>query len=93
MSGETNDFCPATIRNIARMQGMAKALPEDFMFVGAMQNLAQFIALYEDVLDDDQMAVLLGCGALLIREGEKEMRAEIQAMMALAKARKPLHDH
>jgi glutaredoxin-related protein len=86
------EFCPATIRNIAHMQRMSKSLPDDFMFVGAMQNLAQFIADVDAFLTDDQKAVLLGCGALLIREGEKELKAEIQAGLAIAKARQPRED-
>lgn len=81
------DFNPFELRMISQIEKAAKILPEDFWGVEAVQELACLLAKIEPLLRDEQMATLIGIGAVLKREADKEMKAEILAGMAIAKAK------
>ena len=82
----SEDFSPGALRNINFMVSMSKEVPEDFFMIPAMQEIATLVDRNEDTLLDADKAVLLGIGALLIREGRKEMVAGLQAAFALRRA-------
>ncbi len=76
-----------TQRVIGQMIRASRTLPEDFFLVPAMQELAGFLARNESVLSNEDCSLLIGVGAVIIRESMGELTAQIQAAMALAKAR------
>ena len=80
------DFNAGELHAIGLMQRARKTLPDDFWLVAAMQELACLYAKIEPLLNDTQRQVLIGCGAVMARESEKEMVADIQARMAIARA-------
>lgn len=84
MSGP--DFSEEEIRIIGLMAKAEKALPDDFWHVAALQELACVLARYSAIMTEEHCAAVIGCGAMLMRHGKREMMAEIQARMALAKA-------
>lgn len=77
----------ATQRVIGKMIRTSRTLPEDFFLVPAMQELAGFLARNEGVLSNEDCALLIGVGAVIIRESRAEMTAQIQAAIAIANAR------
>ncbi len=91
------DFAPAELHAIGLMQRAAKTLPDDFWLVAAMQELACLYAKIEPLLTDEQRGIIIGCGAIMARESLNEMKADIQARMAIARAmpsnsQEPPHD-
>jgi hypothetical protein len=72
---------------IGKMIAASRTLTDEFYLVPAMQELAAFIARNEALLLDDDLATLIGIGAVLIRESRAELSAQIQATMAIANAR------
>lgn len=70
---------------LSAMQHAEKTLPDDFFCVPAVQCLAEFLAETEDRISHDQRALLLGIGALLVRQGRDEMRAWVQTQIALGR--------
>lgn len=64
-----------------------KTLPDDFWGVAAVQEMASFIARNESVLSDEDYAILIGIGAIIANQADVEMKADIQARIAIAKAR------
>ena len=86
------DFEPAELHAIGLMQRARKTLPEDFWLVAGLQELACLYAKIEPLLTDEQRATLIGCGALMARESEKEMMAGIQAKMAIGRAQNALRN-
>lgn len=85
----SDGFDDATLHAIGQMVKASRTLPDDFFMVEAMQELASLVARRGGDLADEDCAVLIGVGALLIREGRAEMMAGLQARMALMKAAKP----
>jgi len=77
---------------MGKMQKLSRSLSdspladEDWA-VPAAQNVAQLIVEVEARLSEDEMAVLYGIGALLVREGMKEMGALFDAWRALGMIR------
>ena len=80
------EFDDATLAIIGLMVRAAKDLPEEFWMITAMQCLAEVTAHNRDVLLASDISILVGVGAVLIREGKAETMAGFQAMMALQKA-------
>jgi hypothetical protein len=80
------DFTAPELDAISLMQKARKTLPDDFWLVAGMQELACLYAKIEPLLNDDQRATIIGAGALMARESEKEMKADILARMVIARA-------
>ncbi len=76
-----------TQRVIGKMIAASRTLPEDFFLVPAMQELAGVVARNEAALSTEDLALLVGVGAVIIRESRAELTAQIQAAMAIANAR------
>ena len=87
------DFEPAELHAIGLMQRARKTLPDDFWLVAGLQELACLYARIEPLLTESQRQTLIGCGALMARESEKEMLADIQARMAIGRAQSALRDN
>jgi hypothetical protein len=81
------EFNRAELHMISQIRKAAKTLPEDFWGVAAVQELACLLAKLEPLLNGKQMATLIGVGAVLSREADKELTAEIQAAMLFKKIR------
>jgi hypothetical protein len=75
----------ATQRVIGQMIRASRTLPEDFFLVPAMQELAGFVG--RSTLSDEDRSLLIGVGAVIIRESRAELSAQIQAAMAIANAK------
>lgn len=86
MAAKGLDFTDAEMRAISLMQKARKSLPDDFWLIAAMQELACLYVKIEPLLTDPQRATLIGCGAIIAKESEKEMMADIQSRMAIARA-------
>jgi hypothetical protein len=56
--------------------------------VAAVQNLACLYAKIEPLLTEVDKAILIGVGGWIAHVGKEEMAAEIQATIAISKARK-----
>lgn len=83
----TDDFAPAELHAINLMRRASKTLPDDMWLVAGMQELACLYAKIEPLLTDEMKATMIGAGALMAREAEREMKAGIQAFVAIEKAR------
>ena len=83
MRSVADDFTPAELAAIGAMTTASRALPEDFLSVPAVQELACLFAKIEPLLTDDQKATIIGCGAMLVHYGKEETIAGIQAALAL----------
>jgi hypothetical protein len=81
------DFTDEESRLIGKMLKAERTLPEDFFHVPAVQELACILGRYGAVMTAQDQAAIIACGALLARHGKREMMAEIEARMALARAR------
>jgi len=82
-----SDFSDRECQIIGQMMKAEKTLPDDFWHVAAVQELACVLARYEAVMTDEHCATIIGIAAMLVRHGKVEMMAEIQAIMAIGKAR------
>jgi len=80
-------FDDTTQKIIGQMISASRSLPEDFFLVPAMQELAGVVARNGTVLSSEDLSLLIGVGAVIIRESRAEMTAQIQAAMAIANAR------
>lgn len=87
MGAETKEFSVVELYFIGQIMKAEKSLPDDMWAVGAVQELACLLAKIEPLLLDKHMATLIGIGAFVARQGKAEMSAEIQAAMALNRAR------
>lgn len=81
------EFAPEELHAIGLMRKASKTLPDDMWLVAGMQELACLYVKIEPLLTDVQKALLIGVGGLIAREAEREMRAGIQAFVAIEKAR------
>lgn len=89
MSGG-EDFTPEELHALSLMGRARKSLPEgEFWGVAALQNLAGIYARYRHAMTEEDQAILIGVGACLRYFSESEMKAQVQAMMAISKARRP----
>lgn len=79
------DFDAGELHAIGLMTKAAQTLPDDFWLVAGMQELACLYARIEPLLTAQQRATLIGAGALMAREARREMTAEIEAKMLLAR--------
>lgn len=88
MSGDENEFTSEELEALSLIGRARQTLPVDeFWGVAAVQNLAGIYARYKDVMTEDDRAVLIGCGAALRSYADGELKAQVQAMLAIAKAR------
>lgn len=84
----SDDFTPEELHALSLIGLAKKSLPEDeFWGVAAVQNLAGIYARYKDVMTEEDQAILIGVGGALRYYADSEMKAQVQAMMAIAKAR------
>lgn len=82
-----DDFNAAELSAISAMSKASRTLPDDFLSVPAVQELACLFAKIEPLLTDYQKGVVIGCGAMLMHYGKAETIAGIHAAMALQRAR------
>lgn len=81
------DFTPEESRIIGQMVKAERSMPDEFWHIAAMQELASVLARYQAVMSDADCAAVIGCGAMLVRHGKREMTAEIEMRMAIARAK------
>lgn len=81
------EFAPAELHMISQIMKAEKTLPDEMWAVAAVQELACLLVIIEPLLLDKHMATLIGIGAFVARQGKLEMTADIQAGMALNRAR------
>lgn len=86
---EQPDFTEAELAVISAMSRASRTLPDDFLSVPAVQELACLFAKIEPLLTDEQKSTVIACGAMLMHYGKAETIAGIQAAMALQAARRP----
>lgn len=82
----SEDFTPAELAAISAMSRASRTLPDDFLSVPAVQELACLFARIEPLLPDSDKATIIACGAMLMHYGKAETIAGIHAAMALKKA-------
>lgn len=88
-----DDFTPLQVHMIGQIMKAERSLPDEFWCVAAVQELACLLVKLEPLLSDADMATLIGVGAFIARQGRVEMKAEIEAINAIARAmREPPHD-
>lgn len=87
--GDALDFTDAESRMIGAILKASRTVPDDMMCVEMVQELACLICKLEPLLTSRQMATLMGCAAFIAREGNKEMKAGIEAAMFIARIRNP----
>lgn len=80
------EISPGAARKITLMRRARKSMP-DMMTVEAVQELAELITRRAPVLGHEDVAILLGIGALLMEQADKEMAAGIHAAVALGNGR------
>jgi hypothetical protein len=80
------EFAPAELAAISAMSKASRTLPDDFLSVPAVQELACLFVKIEPLLTDEQKAIVIACGAMLMHYGKAETIAGIHAAMALQKA-------
>lgn len=83
------DFEPAELAAISAMTRASRTLPDDFLSVPAVQELACLYVRIEPLLTDEQKATVIACGAMLVHYGKAETIAGIHAAMALQRAKEP----
>lgn len=81
------EFSDVELHMISQIIKAERSLPDDMWAVAAVQELACLLAIIEPLLLDKHMATLIGIGAFVARQGKAETSAEIQAIMALNRAR------
>lgn len=57
------------------MLTMRKTIPEEGMWVEACQELAELITTAQTRLSEIELAMLVGIGALMARQGQREFEA------------------
>ena len=85
--GEGLDFTKAESRMIGAIMKASRTVPDEIMCVEMVQELACLMCKVEPLLTSHQMATLMGCAAFIAREGNKEMKAQIDAAMLMARIR------
>jgi len=84
----TDDFTPEELHALSLIGRARKSLPDDeFWGVAGVQNLAGIYARYRHVMTEEDQAILIGVGACLRSYADAEMKAGIQAAMAIGRAR------
>lgn len=81
------DFTDRESQIIGMMLKAGREMPDEFWCVPAVQSLAVHLAKFEALMTEEEAATIVGIGAMLSRQGNAEMKAEIQAIMALGRAR------
>lgn len=70
---------------IDMMGGVSKQLPEQSDWIGAVHVLSDLFSSLEAQMTDVQKAYMIGIGALLYRQGFREMQAGIAASDVMKK--------
>lgn len=83
----SDELSPRAIQIIGKMRHARTLDMPDMVSLEAMQSLAEVIAAHEDVLPVDALATLIGVGALLSERAEAEMRAGLESIFAIGRAR------
>lgn len=86
-SEEGWDNDPRWLKAMSGMQRMERDMPDEPWIVPTAQNVAQLIVELDGVASREQIAVLYGVGAVLVREGKREMTALFDAWQALGMIR------
>jgi len=85
--GPNWDENPDWVLHISRMQQVEKMLPDEPVWaVAAAQNFADVLTRIAPLLEHEDYAVLIGLGAMFVREGNKETAAGLDAFFALRRA-------
>ena len=82
-----DEFTPEELHAISAMSRASRTLPDDFLSVPAVQELACLFVKIEPLLTDGQKATIIACGAMLMHYGKEETIAGIKAAMAITNAR------
>jgi len=80
------DFAPAEIAAMNLLRKAAREMPDDLFAVGALQELACLYVKIEPLLTDEMKAVFVGAGAYVAKQADAEMKAQVAAMVAIARA-------
>jgi hypothetical protein len=72
---------------ISAMVKAGRELPDEFLAVGALQELATLFVNYGDSMDEVDRRVMIGIGGFIANLAATEMGAEVLAKLALRKAR------
>ena len=80
------DLSDAECRVMAAMRKAVLTMP-DLCAVGALQDFASLYLKVEPLLTAEMAATMFGAGVFIASQAEIEMRAQIQAMMAISNAR------
>lgn len=81
------DFTDAELHTISQIMKAEKTMPDEFWAVPAVQTLACLLVEIRPLITRTQWATFIAIGALIARQGKAELSAEIQAGIAIAKAR------
>lgn len=76
----------ATVHTISLMRKVSRTLGDELLAVAAVQELAGVIARNDIDLGDEECAILIGVGAVLMRLADAEMKAHVQAALAISNA-------
>lgn len=60
-----------------------KTMPDEYWTLAATQEFAKVVAVLEGRATTEEMAVLIGAGAMLVRLGRDETMAGIRAALAI----------
>jgi len=82
-----SDFTDAELHMISQIMKAEKTMPDEFWAVPAVQTLACLLVEIRPLISRTQWATLIAIGALIARQGNAELSAEIQASLAIARAR------
>lgn len=85
-----DEFTEVESQAIGQMMRASNTLPDDFFGVPAVQELACLFVKIEPLLTDEQAATIIGCGAMLVHYSKDEMRAQVETMMAIGRAKSKL---
>lgn len=84
----SDDFSPEELHALSLIGLARKSLPKDeFWGVAGVQNLAGIYARYRHLMTEEDQAILIGVGACLRSYADVEMKAQIQAVLAINRAR------
>lgn len=82
-----SDFTNQELHMISQIMKAEKTMPDEFWAVPAVQTLACLLVEIRPLITDVQLATFFAIGALIARQGKAELSAEIQASLAIARAR------
>jgi len=87
MKGSAQVTDPEFQDMISRLMAAEKDLTDDFWAVASVQVLAETMAAIKARLTDEELAMLIGVGAVLIRLSRDEAMAGVRAGLAIQRAK------